>query len=99
MDGMLIGHFKGYQIETWIDNADNFHHREMVTNATTALVNKFVPHSVNFVRVRVINSAYQGTPSEVLKFTIPEGSTSSFSHSLHIIIIVITRLTANRTRY
>ena len=96
---MLIGHFMGYKIETWTDNKDNFHSREIVTNATTALVNKFLPHSVNFVRVRVINSAHQGPPSEVLSFTTPEGSTSSFSHSLHIVFIVITRLTANHTRY
>ena len=99
MDGMLIGHFKGYKIETWTDKEDEFHAREMVNNASTAFVNKFVPHSVNFVRVRVINSAHQGPPSEVLSFTTPEGSTSSFCHSLHIVIIVITRLTTNRIRY
>jgi len=67
------GHFKGYKIETWTDKEGELHAREMVSNASKAFVNKFVPHSVNFVRVRVINSAHQGPASEVLSFTTPEG--------------------------
>ena len=71
---VCLGHFKGYKIETWTDKEGELHAREMVSNASKAFVNKFVPHSVNFVRVRVINSAHQGPASEVLSFTTPEGS-------------------------
>ena len=47
--------------------------REMVSNASKAFVNKFVPDSVNLVRVRVVNSAYRGPASDVLSFRTPEG--------------------------
>ena len=70
----MLGHFKGYKIETWTEKEGELHAREMISNASKAFVNKFVPHSVNFVRVRVINSAHQGPASEVLSFTTPEGS-------------------------
>jgi len=63
----------------------------MVSNASKAFVNKFVPFTVNFVRVRVINSAYRGPPSDVLSFKTPEGSKSSvkvtFSFYSHLFIL------------
>lgn len=46
----------------------------MTSNSSKAYVNKFVPFTVNFVRVRVINSAYRGPASEILSFKTPEGS-------------------------
>ena len=71
---MPLGHFKGYKIETWTEKEGESRAREMVSNASKAFVNKFVPHTVNFVRVRVINSAYRGPASDILSFRTPEGS-------------------------
>lgn len=68
------GHFKGYKIETWTEKEGEIRAREMISNASKAFVNKFVPHTVNLVRVRVINSAYRGPASDVLSFKTPEGS-------------------------
>ena len=68
------GHFKGYKIETWTEKEGELRAREMVSNASKAFVNKFVPHTINFVRVRVINSAYRGPASDILSFRTPEGS-------------------------
>lgn len=73
---VCIGHFKGYKIETWTEKEGELRAREMVSNASKAFVNKFVPFTVNFVRVRVINSAYRGPASDVLSFKTPEGSKS-----------------------
>ncbi|KAK4016086.1 neuroglian isoform X3 [Daphnia magna] len=67
------GHFKGYKIETWTEKEGEIRAREMISNASKAFVNKFVPHTVNLVRVRVINSAYRGPASDILSFKTPEG--------------------------
>ena len=70
----FTGHFKGYKIETWTEKEGEQRAREMVSNASKAFVNKFVPFTVNYVRVRVINSAYRGPASDILSFKTPEGS-------------------------
>lgn len=70
----MPGHFKGYKIETWTEREGELRARDMVSNSSTAFVKLFVPFTDNYVRVRVINSAYKGPASEVLKFRTPEGS-------------------------
>lgn len=82
------GHFKGYKIETWTEKEGEIRAREMISNASKAFVNKFVPHTVNLVRVRVINSAYRGPASDILSFKTPEGSMFCFCCSFFYLMFL-----------
>ncbi|XP_015587223.1 neuroglian isoform X2 [Cephus cinctus] len=70
------GFLQGYKVETWTDRDGEEGMRETNiknSNATRAVVNKFVPYSKNYVRIRAYNSRYNGPPSETLSFDTPEG--------------------------
>uniref|UniRef100_A0A8D8XH54 Neuroglian n=2 Tax=Cacopsylla melanoneura TaxID=428564 RepID=A0A8D8XH54_9HEMI len=71
----LRGHFRGYKIQTWTEKDGEASIREVLikSDATTALVDKFVPASKNFARVLAYNGAYNGPPSETIAFVTPEG--------------------------
>ena len=52
------GELQGYKIETWIDRDGEEAMREFDVkggNKTYALVNKFVPYSRNYVRIKAYN--------------------------------------------
>lgn len=71
----LRGHFKGYKIETWTEKDGEKNKREVLvkSDATTALVDKFVPATKNFAQVLAYNGAYRGPSSEIISFVTPEG--------------------------
>lgn len=52
----------------------------MQAEATKTLLDKFVPHTMNYARVLVFNGRYSGPPSETLSFETPEGSKYTFGH-------------------
>lgn len=67
------GHFMGYRIKTWSERAIGHREIQVQGEATSALVNNFVPFSRNFAQVYVYNSKHNGPPSETLSFDTPEG--------------------------
>jgi len=71
----LSGEFKGYKIQTWTRESGEKKYREiiMVPDTTQALVTSFKPHAENFARILAFNGAYEGPPSNVIRFSTPEG--------------------------
>lgn len=73
------GHFKGYKIQTWTeaDGEENLREIHVTGDSNRALVTKFTPNAVNFVRILAYNTRYNGPASDVLSFTTPEGVPST----------------------
>ncbi|KAG7203224.1 hypothetical protein KM043_010327 [Ampulex compressa] len=70
------GELQGYKIQTWTEKDGEKGLREIDLrggNRTSALINKFVPYSKNYVRILAYNGRYDGPPSETLGFETPEG--------------------------
>ncbi|XP_058802233.1 neuroglian isoform X2 [Phymastichus coffea] len=75
-DETVKGELRGYKIETWTDRDGEEALREYNVEGavkTYALVNKFVPYSKNYVRIKAYNGRFNGPPSEVISFDTPEG--------------------------
>ena len=72
---LIIMVFQGYKIQTWTRESGEKKYREiiMVPDTTQALVTSFKPHSENFARILAFNGAYEGPPSNVIRFSTPEG--------------------------
>lgn len=69
---------QGYKVQTWIEGGENnVQEIQVEPSANRALINKFIPHAKNFVRMYVHNGRYNGPPSETLSFDTPEGGTST----------------------
>lgn len=76
------GHFKGYKIQTWTENDSEDNYREIHVkgdsgDSSKALVTKFTPDAINYARVLVYNSRFNGPPSATIDFKTPEGVPSS----------------------
>jgi hypothetical protein len=72
------GHFRGYKIQTWIEgDEDNIKEILMKINTTKALVDKFVPDSLNFARIMAFNDRFNGPHSNTISFETPEGVPST----------------------
>ncbi|XP_026465687.1 neuroglian isoform X3 [Ctenocephalides felis] len=72
------GHMKGYKVQTWIEGGENnVQEIQVEPSANRALINKFIPHAKNYVRMYVHNGRYNGPPSETLSFDTPEGVPST----------------------
>ncbi|XP_066590095.1 neuroglian isoform X2 [Prorops nasuta] len=71
------GELQGYKIQTWTERDGERGMREIDVrggSTTTAMINKFVPYSKNYVRILAYNGRYAGPPSETLGFDTPEGT-------------------------
>ncbi|XP_055709240.1 neuroglian isoform X1 [Phlebotomus papatasi] len=73
------GHFKGYKIQVWTqgEGEDNRREIHVKSDSNRALVDKCTPNALNYAKVLVYNSRYNGPPSETVSFTTPEGVPSS----------------------
>jgi neuronal cell adhesion protein len=69
------GDFKGYKIQTWTENAGAEKFREIIMkrDSTRSLVQSFKPNAWNYARVLSFNGAFNGPPSNTIKFRTPEG--------------------------
>lgn len=74
----IRGHFRGYKIQTWVENdEENVKEILMKSNTSKALVNKFTPDSMNYVRIMAFNDRFSGPPSNTIQFETPEGVPST----------------------
>lgn len=75
----INGHFKGYKIQTWTDADGEENLREVAVRGevTKALITKFRPDAINFVRVLAFNSRYHGPAGAIIELRTPEGLPSS----------------------
>lgn len=75
----IRGHFKGYKIQTWTneDGEENIREIHVKMDATGALVNKFIPDTINYARILVFNGRFNGPASSPLQFETPEGVPST----------------------
>lgn len=71
----IRGEFKGYKIQTWTEESGEEKYREIImkSDSTYSLVQSFKPHAWNFARVLAFNGAYNGPPSNTIRFRTPEG--------------------------
>ena len=71
----INGHFKGYKIQTWTEDTGEEKLREIImkSDSTQSLVQSFKPHALNHARVLAFNGAYNGPPSNIITFRMPEG--------------------------
>ena len=71
----VMGHFRGYRIQTWIVGEDPKHMREVTIppNVTQAIVSVLKPYAKNYARIVVFNDAYSSDPSSEIIINTPEG--------------------------
>ena len=63
------------QIQTWTAESGEEKFREIImkSDSTRSLVQSFKPFATNYARVLAFNGAYNGPPSNVIRFETPEG--------------------------
>lgn len=71
----IRGEFKGYKIQTWTEESGVDKYREIIMKSfsTRSLVQSFKPFATNYARVLAFNGAYNGPPSNIIRFDTPQG--------------------------
>ncbi|ODN00103.1 Neuroglian [Orchesella cincta] len=71
----IRGKFEGYKIQTWTDNDGDDDRREILikNDVMSAVIDKLIPYSKNYVVVLAYNTDYNGPSSRVIEVVTDEG--------------------------